>query len=686
MYIEKLSQSIEQYTIADLINHAQTQPQSVISDSSVKSYASTLRSFARQAQLGEAALASELLKDEFEDYLTQVDSKSDKSRLRKWQQLYRYLAEVEREKSFGDVFGAALESKGISQTELANKLGIYQSTLSAWKRGKYIPSNKSLVEKVEVELSLKSGTLTHLLPEVKLEPHEIIPKSWWPSKWNLGAYIAIQKKMATIYFLGQSNLSLSEEDLKPLFYEALERVQNGEYLPDWRRKLRNLTGLSYILHLSDWPTEMQSQWNDIEKYMTSSKGFSNRNRNSQWRATTAALKLGNLEAYVGFLTLPADSDEPKLRGLGNKVQELNFAHLLNADNFMQYAEFAFARSGGYPNYLKNLLALLQQITREETGYFYTFPEKLPNQLTFENKDVEERRAELRELYSELTRHRKDLKEWVSQLRETFDLIQPILDYQYPRDLVLAGIEEYGRDTMRRYPYQPGQTPGTTAAVQWRNLLLLHMLIRFPLRASHWHNMTFLENNKGHLFYDKDGILSLKLPYSDFKNEANQTYFSTKGHTRNREMILPFEDDSPLGEVRELAEIYLSHFHPVIARRNSPYVFCGEQGQKLRHDGLSAYIRHWSFLYLSMFSYKKTCIEGVYSFPIHTFRHIVASDAVKNESIDAAAALLLDDPKQVLKSYARFLPEDAVSRAFKSKTIFRSGHTVVIPKTHKKAKK
>ncbi|MCY1704298.1 helix-turn-helix domain-containing protein [Deinococcus sp. SL84] len=677
MHIEEPSQSAEQYTIADLIHHAQTEPQSVISDPSVKSYASTLRSFARKTRLSEAALAADLLGDEFEDHLAQVNSKFDKSRLRKWQQLYRQLTEVEQQEAFGDVLRAAMKSKGITQRELADKLGVKQTTISNWNCGSCLPCDRNAVEKLEAELCLKSGTLARLLPEIHQEPHEGIPKSWWPRQWNNDSFHSVEKRMATVYFLGQPNLFLPEEDLKPLFDEAVRRVKDGEHLLDWRRKHRELISLPYILKLSDWPAEMQKQWEAIEKYMTSSSGFSNQNRNSQWRATTARIKLVNLERYAGFLTLPANSYNAKLRGPGIEVQELSFAHFLDENNFVQYAEFVAARSGGYPTSLQTLLALLKLLIRKDTGYFYSFPDKLPSRLAFKGKDAEGRRLELRELYSDLMDHRKSLEEWSTQLRETFDLIQPILDHQCPRDLVLAAIEEYGRDIMRRYPYRPGQSPSPRAATQWRDLLLLHMLIRFPLRRSHWTNMTFLENNEGHLFHDKDGILSLRLPYSEFKNEANQTYFSTKGFTRKREMILPFGDDSPLGEVRELAEIYLSHFRSVIAHENSPYVFCGGQGQKLSDHTLSGRISHWSFRYLSMFSYKKTRLEGVYSFSIHTFRHIVATDAVKNEGIEAAAALLLDDPKQVLAAYARFLPEDAVNRAFSSRSIFRPGHVVKI---------
>lgn len=679
MQIDSRALSPDQYTVADLIHHAQTQPQNDISSKSITSYASTLRSFVREVGFSEQSLAIDVLGEGLGGYLGQIaDDKSRKSRLRKWQQLFQKLLIQNQKDDFSDLLKQAMTENSISVSQLGKALGIPSDTIKKWIYCSSMPRNIITIEAIEKQLGLIDGQLKQLALARLDGPYRLIPHSWWPASCRGRFKNSVKKQMATAHFIGYQNLSLSHDRLRPLFDEALERVLNNEHLPEWRKRQGELVQLEYRLKFEDWPPHIQKTWQSMTEYMTSPAGFHNEDRNGEWRQKTAKIYLVYFESYFGFLVLPQKNNEIRLTGLGISKESLGFVHAIDGQNFRAYAEFIKSRSGGYPTSLKAVLAVIRQLIRRGSGYFYSYPHLLENTAAFQSKDKGERQATLAELDEEMKDIQNKLKKWEGQLRETMSLITPILEHQRPRDLVLDAIEEYGYDLRQAHPIGQIATAGPKTLLSWDNYLLLHILIRFPLRLSHWSKMTYRKDNTGHFFYDKNGVLCLRLPYNEFKNEMSRRHFPKRDDGRPGEIILPFSEGSPLGEIRELAEFYLKQVRPSLAKGNSDYVFCNLRGKRRSEKDISAFIDIWSFRYLSTYGDKKTCIEDVYSFRTHMFRHIVATDAVKNEGVEAAAALLLDDPERILKNYARYLPEDGIRRAFSSKAIYRPGYEVRLP--------
>ena len=67
-----------------------------------------------------------------------------------------------RRRAFGAALGAALNMAGITQTEVARKLGTTQGSVSQWKAGISMPEPEMLF-RLECVLGLPSGHLSHHL-------------------------------------------------------------------------------------------------------------------------------------------------------------------------------------------------------------------------------------------------------------------------------------------------------------------------------------------------------------------------------------------------------------------------------------------------------------------------------------------------------------------------------------------
>lgn len=69
---------------------------------------------------------------------------------------------AERRRSFGRALAATRRTKGLSQEELAQRIEVSQSNVSAWESGRWGPEPTQVFE-LERALGIAAGTLSHHL-------------------------------------------------------------------------------------------------------------------------------------------------------------------------------------------------------------------------------------------------------------------------------------------------------------------------------------------------------------------------------------------------------------------------------------------------------------------------------------------------------------------------------------------
>jgi tetratricopeptide (TPR) repeat protein/transcriptional regulator with XRE-family HTH domain len=79
--------------------------------------------------------------------------------------------------NFGEVLRTYRKRKGLTQTQLAKRLGVHLNTISAWERGSYLPETRGMVLELARQLHLEEQGTRHLLEAslTGLAPHWGIP-------------------------------------------------------------------------------------------------------------------------------------------------------------------------------------------------------------------------------------------------------------------------------------------------------------------------------------------------------------------------------------------------------------------------------------------------------------------------------------------------------------------------------
>ncbi len=79
--------------------------------------------------------------------------------------------------AFGDILKAFRKRKGMSQLELAARLGVHRNTIGTWERGDYLPDSKSMVLELANHLRLNDNETRQLLEAslTALSSHWFVP-------------------------------------------------------------------------------------------------------------------------------------------------------------------------------------------------------------------------------------------------------------------------------------------------------------------------------------------------------------------------------------------------------------------------------------------------------------------------------------------------------------------------------
>lgn len=645
-----------------------------LAPSSINSYYSTLKQFMQACELSDESSTEPHLGSEFQSSLSELKIINGNppvvARLRRWHGFQLFLIKDQSlPMKFADALSFLIGISEKNQTSIAGETGISIRSLKKWVSGRCQPSDLRKVRQLELALDTAPGVLTQRLFTSRLEHKPLfhIPEEWWPEGWDKRSNK--YKRLAVIKQLSDSAFKSETYDFKRLFDKALATVENQFRKNNYNERLKLLINMPYHFKIQNWPNRLVSEWHILRKYKTDPDSFANEDRSSAWSSTTADIIQDKLEGFYGYLCLPCDSANLYQSGRNMRSCDLTMSWLSFSNVVKDYLDFRKSRSGKYNTGTVLFIETIVSLLRSGTGWIYQSPELKSNLPQKQQDSIDllggwEKHCDINR--EGLIKSLKILKSrnQIGYTREPFFPISPILDLESPLSPIMNALKFYARELQQTEKKNSKSVPAYAA--KWRNLLLLSMLVRLPLRSKHWRIMSYREDNTGTLSRDSKGDWQLTLPFNDFKNHRNKKIFVDRNG--EKAIVLSF-NEQPLKPLVPLLELYLRDYWPTIVG-GSERLFPSHSGKELTTMSLGDMVRAWTREYLSERSLRGCGIAGVLPFSIHAFRDILATHVIKTTgSIELAADLLLDSPEIVAKHYARFLPEDRLKRVFQELTIF-----------------
>jgi integrase len=505
------------------------------------------------------------------------------------------------EGDFTQALNRLIESSGMSPTHIARKAAICVLTFRNWCGGRHRPIYSSLpaVHRLEEVFGIPTG--------------------------------ALAAKLTRRIFGGARS------------------IRTG--LTGYRKHCGEVVGLRYLL--KEFTTTLQDEWGDIILFHTDAAWLRTRRlqRNSKWRVRehdnccpTADLKRLQVSEFMGFLSLPADSEDPRLRGKGLPREELTLALLSDSDLIYGFLQFKRERTylRRYNTSSYTFLVFCSSLLRPETGYLWQSPHmgpKLPAPVPAErwHEWCERQRSIINSTQKDLMRE--------DEFRKTRDPFEPIrliiLNNQHPLDTLFELAAAYEADA------PPRRTTPHQQAVHYQNLFLIRFATLVPLRAFNLSVLTWRRDGTGNLYQKPDGSWWVRVETSYLKNH--------KGAAKSRPFDVPLH--SSLWPYIE--ELLFTHRPHLEGASVCDYVFRPSRSYPSRAKKDPGRAVAEAFLTRQVYTITQRYIPDCPGFSLHAFRHLVATEYIKNNPAGyaIAAAILHDKEETVRKNYAWVLPAD-----------------------------
>lgn len=540
------------------------------------------------------------LADEGKDPQTIADRKSMMWAYREtWVSLLQSATAGVLEGDFAQVLERLIESSGMSAAVIARNAGVSGVTFTDWLNGRRWPSKNFLpaVHRLEETFGLPVGVLAAKLPKVL--------------HGDAGSF----RTGVTAY----------------------------------RKHSMEVQRLPYLL--KEFPPILQAEWHDLYLFFTDAAWLRahGMKRNSKWRVRehdnccpTADIVRNHVSEFTGYLCLPADADDPRLRGKGFLPEELTLALLSDSDLIYGFLQFKRGRTylGRYNGTTYTFLAFCLSLLRPETGFLWQSPDlgaRLPASVPAADWHgwCERHRAVIAVTQKDLVRE--------GEFKKTRDPFEPIraviVNNQHPLDVLFELADAYEADA------PPRRASPHHKAVHYQNLFLIKFTSLIPLRAFNLSVMRWRPDGTGNLYQKPDGSWWVRFDASYFKNH--------KGAARGRPFDVPLHPSLwPYVE-----EFLFTHRPHLMGAAACDYVFRPSKAAVGTTDDGRAVDRH--FLSKRMLRITQRYIPDCPGFGIHAFRHIVATEYIKNNPAGyaIAAAILHDLEETVRKNYAWVLPAD-----------------------------
>ncbi|WP_420128150.1 hypothetical protein [Longimicrobium sp.] len=572
--------------------------------------------------------------------------------------------------TFGETLRVAMERRGIPATTLARTAAITNSTLHGWITGQFTPDreNREALPVLERELGLPDGTLAKLVGALRPMP---------PRKTRAGAMpfaLALRKALQA------QNVSAAEIARRVgMPSPTLQGWVEARYVPGEKRRESTLPVLEKTLQLAPGdlskllpePTprpeqyawalthDQQKEWETLKAHKTNRTPANRSTRaGSFWRvyedgeSPTADFVYTDIRHFFGYLTLPPDASDPRLRGLGRDGSQLSILDLAVPEQVQGFIDFRARRASSYNTATISFLAWLRALLRPKTGFFWqangvAWESFSPQSLLL--ADGERPQGTLQQWRSHCERMVEWIGEWLEDLSDSithtrdYQHIQAILDLDRPMDALRILLDRMTAD----YENTADYLSPLRRALRVRDLLYVSMLVRNPLRKKHWSQMTWRADNTGQLRKRAGGDYQIFIPRRYFKSLAE------------------FRDEDYLADVdpalTPLIDDYLAACRPLLlGAEGCDWVFRpGPVGSRRVNTEPFTY-GSW----LSSIVVRYIPEYAPRGFNPHAVRHIVATHLVRTrpDGIDRAADALHNTRSMIKKTYGHLRGRDLTAKA------------------------
>lgn len=575
-----------------------------------------------------------------------------------------------------------LRSRGISIRRLAETIEMNHATLSFWVNGSSSPSRTNLhyIRKIEDFLGLPTETLTSKLRYVSVRS---------PIDKNVtDEYKAVDHRIKQLLPDGASAwepgiLAEAVTRLQPLLTAG---TQQGNIV---RASLSNE-------HLMEpfAPTRMLSE--QLENYVSYKRSVNPypflRSYSGHWESdATEGFGIALIEQLFRFVVQPTDARLASGMGVDADLQTIAWlgcpSIVLAAAGYRAYRyhdqDWGDGKRGVfYTSSEEILLAYAISMTHPETGWLTqnkqladslipisrTIPQQFTDLMKFHGPDssvpllseadVVFAKTDWEGFMRQSHRHFCQAKNYVEKIKKTSrDPISPIagiFNSATPMADLLTCI-------IRAEQCWPNRrTSPKLHAIAVRNSVMLRIESMVVFRPKNLTGLTFF-SDVGQI-RKRDGLWEIEVPHEHFKNSQNCRLFGPKTCRRNFHMILRDE-----ANFYELLDYY---FFDVINEFKSDAsqkaAFLTKCGNIVSPDIWNVIVRNFGRLHVAWNPVKHTGIPGVVSLNPYAFRHIRASDILRNSmaynKVEEAAFALQTSEGMIIDHYGMLIPNAALQSA------------------------
>lgn len=579
-----------------------------------------------------------------------------------------------------DALDTLLGSRGITQAALAAAIGEKPGYIRDMILGGKAISTKGLavLAKVEVALELAPGTLIHKAGAISPRPSVMDASP---------EYRALPRRMRPLLPVEAANwpaarLAAAVRQVEPVFaggtaYGQLLRVAQAtkERMPAF-----------------DPPPQLAARLAEYRAYKEAPVTYPLlRARNARWASPMSA-DMGMKELGMPFRFAAAPVDGGTAAGLGVPVAKATLGWLAHAPFALalfgqrsgRFADLEFdgvRRGRRYTVSERHLAAQLLSMTNPVTGFLAQMPE-----LAWEMEALDARlapeHADLLRLFGvagealilteeDVMFARRDWRGFVTRAHQVYLQAVTYLDnnLQVSRDPFAAfrGLAEAAEPQAELLALLLGaqgkwadeRTSPLLHRLDVRNSAMCMIAAITAFRPGNLTGLTFTADGRGQI-RKVDGTWEIEVDYRRFKNYRNSRLFGTSTSPRNYRKRL--RDEAGLYDL--LDRYFFEARGGLRGGQETAAAFIGRMGDPVNNKAWYDVVRGVGREHIAHNPVLGTGFPGVVSFNPYAFRHLRASDVLKNgksyNRVEEAALALQTSESMVRKHYGVLLPEEAAS--------------------------